>query len=108
MSKKLYVGNLPFTVDSKKLETLFSQYGQLDEAVVITFKDSGKYKGFGFITVADDAQAEKAITEMNGKDVEGRQIVVNEAKPFSPDRPQRPNRDFGSFGGERRSFRKRF
>lgn len=97
MSKKLYVGNLPFTVDSKKLEELFSQYGQLDEVVVITFKDSGKSKGFGFVTIVDDAQAEKAMKEMNEKEVEGRQIVVNEAKPFSPDNER-----------QRRPFRKRF
>lgn len=97
MSKKLYVGNLPFTVDSKKLEELFSQYGQLDEVVVITFKDSGKSKGFGFVTIVDDAQAEKAMKEMNEKEVEGRQILVNEAKPFSPDDQ-----------GQRRPFRKRF
>jgi RNA recognition motif-containing protein len=97
MSKKLYVGNLPFSVDSKKLEGLFSQYGQLDEVAVITFKDSGKSKGFGFVTVADDTQAEKALNEMNGKEVEGRKIVVNEARPFSPDNQR-----------QRRSFRKRF
>lgn len=97
MSKKLYVGNLPFTVDSKKLEDLFSQYGQLDEVVVITFKDSGKSKGFGFVTIVDDAQAEKAMKEMNEKEVEGRQILVNEAKPFSPDNER-----------QRRPFRKRF
>ena len=106
---KVYIGNLPYETTSKDLITLMSQFGEILEAMVIPDKfREGKSKGFGFITVADDAQAEKAITEMNGKDVEGRQIVVNEAKPFSPDRPQRPNRDFGSFGGERRSFRKRF
>ncbi|MBI2632091.1 RNA-binding protein [Candidatus Pacearchaeota archaeon] len=97
MSKKLYVGNLPFSVDSKKLEGLFSQYGQLEEVVVITFKDTGKSKGFGFVTVVDDTQAEKALNEMNGKEVEGRQIVVNEAKPFNPDNQK-----------QRRPFRKRF
>ena len=110
--KKLYVGNLPFSVDRQKLEELFSAYGQIDEAVVISFKDTGKSKGFGFITISDDVQAEKAISEMNGKEMEGRKLTVNEAKPFDPDKP--PRRSFGGgrdrgFGdGERRSFNRRF
>ncbi len=110
MSKKLYVGNLPFSVNSEKLKELFSAYS-VEEANVISFKDTGKSKGFGFITLPDD-QAEKAIQEMNEKEVEGRKLNVNEAKPFDPDAPRerRPRRDFGGgggFGGERRSFNKR-
>ena len=113
MSKKLYVGNLPFSVNQEKLSELFAPYGELQEVTVITFKDTGKSKGFGFVTIADEAQAEKAITEMNGKELEGRKLTVNEAKPFEAN-ADRPRRDFGSrggsggFGGQRRSFNRRF
>ncbi len=106
MSKKLYVGNLPFTVTQEKLEELFAAYGQIDEAVLITFKDTGRSKGFGFITINDDAQADKAVQEMNGKELEGRKLTVNEAKPFDPDKPRK---SFDrKFSGERRSFSRRF
>jgi len=107
MSKKLYVGNLPFSVNSEKLKELFAGYGQVDEAQVIMFKDTDKSKGFGFVTIQDDAQADKAIKEMNDKEIEGRKIKVNEATPFDPNKP-RPRRSFsgdgGGFGGGRRRF----
>ncbi len=79
--KKLYVGNLPWSMNNDSLKELFAQYGEISEAVVITDRMSGRSKGFGFVTFADEAAAEKAATEMNGKDVEGRQIVVNVARP---------------------------
>ena len=103
MSKKLYVGNLPFSVNNEKLSSLFAEYGEIEEATIISFKDTGKSKGFGFVTLKDDSQAEKAITEMNGKDVEGRKVVVNEAKPM--EQSDRPRRSFGGggFGGGRSS-----
>ena len=101
MSKKLYVGNLPFTVNSDKLKELFSAYGELAEVSVIAFKDTGKSKGFCIVTINDDAQAEKAIQEMNGKEIEGRALRVNEAQPFDPSRPRPPRHDGGGgrFGG---------
>ncbi|MFA6023061.1 MAG: RNA-binding protein [Candidatus Pacearchaeota archaeon] len=102
MSKKLYVGNLPFSVTMEKLKELFSSYGELGEVTVITNKYTGKSKGFGFVTVEDDSEADKAISEMNGKEIEGRALTVNEAKPFDPDKPRPPRRDFGGgrrFGG---------
>jgi RNA recognition motif-containing protein len=102
MSKKLYVGNLPFSTTQETLKEMFSEYGEITEAVIITNKFSGRSKGFGFITLADDSQAEKAISEMNGKDVEGRKLTVNEAKPFDPNAP-RPERR-GGFGGGRGGF----
>lgn len=107
MSKRLYVGNLPFSVNSEKLKEIFSVYGNIEEATVVSFKDSGKSKGFGFVTLSDDAQGEKAKTEMNGKEVEGRKIFVNEAKPFDPNAPRKPRRRFGDrrFGG-RDNFRR--
>ncbi len=81
MSKKVYVGNLPWSVTKEKLEELFSSFGDIEEAVVISDKFSGRSKGFGFVTYANDADAEKAISEMNEKEVEGRKLNVNEAKP---------------------------
>ncbi len=112
---KIYVGNLPFSVDDKKLESLFSQYGSVEEATIIKDKFSGRSKGFGFVTINDEESAKKAISEMNGKEAEGRKLTVNEAKPREEgDRPRRSfggggrsfgNRDSGS--GERRGFQGR-
>ena len=111
MGKKLYVGNLPFSVDDSKLKEVFSEYGNVEEATVIIDKFSRRSKGFGFVTFENDADADKALAEMNGKDVEGRQIKVSEAKPME-DRPEGGrsfggggfgggNRDRGSSGGNR-------
>ncbi len=86
---KIYVGNLPFTVDSDKLKEAFSQFGNVAEATVISDRFSGRSKGFGFVTFEDDESAKKAIEGMNGKDFEGRELKVNEAKPMDPDRPKR-------------------
>lgn len=116
---KLYIGNLPWSVDGEKLKELFSSYGEVEEATVISDKFSGRSKGFGFVTIADDEAAKKAISEMNEKEVDGRAIKVNEAKPMDPDKPRAPRRDFGdrsggfnnrsgggrsSSGGQRRRF----
>ncbi|MBU1252676.1 MAG: RNA-binding protein [Nanoarchaeota archaeon] len=98
---KVYVGNLPFTVDSEKLKALFAEFGEVEEATVISDKFSGRSKGFGFVTFKDDESAKKAISGMNEKDIEGRALKVNEAKPMDPDRPRRPQGDGGGrgFGG---------
>jgi cold-inducible RNA-binding protein len=82
LSTKVYVGNLPFSVTSDKLKEIFSPYGEITEATVISDKFSGRSKGFGFVTFADPASAEKAVAEMNGKEVEGRALKVNEARPM--------------------------
>jgi RNA recognition motif-containing protein len=79
--KKLYVGNLPYTVTSDELRKLFSEFGEVVDAVVITDKYSGRSKGFGFITFGDEAMAEAAIKGMAEKDMEGRKLVVNVARP---------------------------
>ncbi len=100
---KIYVGNLPFTVDHEKLKELFSSYGEIEEATVISDKFSGRSKGFGFVTFKEDESAKKAIAEMNDKEVEGRNLKVNEAKPFDPDKPRQPRRDFNQ-GNQRRRF----
>lgn len=94
---KLYVGNLPFSVTDESLKSAFSEFGDVEEAKVITDKFSRRSKGFGFVTFTDDEAAKKAISEMNEKDFEGRPLRVSEAKPMSEtDRPRRPQRrDFG-------------
>ncbi len=81
MSGKVYVGNLPFKVDDKELSNLFSKFGEITEATVIKEKYSGRSKGFGFVTFADSASVEKAVSEMNGKEIDGRALKVNEARP---------------------------
>ena len=81
MSKKVYVGNLPFSVDQEKLKEMFASYGEIEEAVIISDRFSGRSKGFGFVTFVNDADADKAIAEMSEKDVEGRALKVNEARP---------------------------
>jgi cold-inducible RNA-binding protein len=112
MSKRLYVGNLPFSVNSEKLKELFGAYGNVEEATVVSFKDTGKSKGFGFVTYEKDEDGEKAKTEMNGKELEGRKVFVNDAKPFDPNAPRKPRRSFGDrgdrrFGGGGRGFGRR-
>ena len=86
---KLYVGNLPFSIDQEGLKKLFESYGEIEEATVITDKFSGRSKGFGFVTFKNSEAAKKAIAEMNGKEVDGRELKVNEAKPMDPDRPKK-------------------
>jgi len=90
---KVYVGNLPYSVDDAKLSELFSSYGEIEEVTVIKDKYSGRSKGFGFVTFKDDEAGKKAIDGMNEKEVDGRQVKVNEAKPMDPDRPRSPRRD---------------
>ena len=82
MSKKVYVGNLPFKVGNDQLKEMFSQYGEVTEATVISDKYSGRSKGFGFVTFAKDSDADKAVSEMDGKEIEGRALKVNEARPM--------------------------
>lgn len=89
--KKLYVGNLPWSMTGDSLREMFASYGEITDAVVISDRMSGRSKGFGFVTFANEADAQKAAAEMNDKEVEGRKLVVNTAKPRE-DRPDR--RDF--------------
>ncbi len=88
--KKLFVGNLPFKVTDADLADMFSKAGEISEAVVITDKTRGGIsKGFGFVTFANDAEADAAIEMWNGKDIEGRALTVNEARPQEPRRDNR-------------------
>ena len=88
MATNLFVGNLPYTVDSAKLEEIFAQAGSVASAKVIADKYSGRSRGFGFVEMSSDAEAKKAVEMLNGKDMEGRALVVNEARPRE-DRPRR-------------------
>jgi RNA recognition motif-containing protein len=90
---KIYVGNLPFSIDDEGLKKLFSAY-EVEEVDLIKDKFSGRSKGFGFVTIPNEEAAKKAISEMNGKEVEGRELKVNEAKPMDSDRSRRPQRSF--------------
>ncbi|MBW6441593.1 RNA-binding protein [Patescibacteria group bacterium] len=85
---KLYVGNLPYSVNDDALKDMFSAYGNVLSASIIFDRMSGRSKGFGFVELEDDGEAEKAISEMNGKEIDGRGIVVSIARP-KEDRPER-------------------
>lgn len=91
MNKKLYVGNLSYDITSSKLEEMFTGAGHVESADVIMDRDSGRSKGFGFVEMGTDTEAKAAIEMFNGKDVDGRALIVNEA------RPQAPREDRGSF-----------
>jgi cold-inducible RNA-binding protein len=97
MGKKLYVGNLTYGVTDSTLEQLFAAHGMVQSAQVITDRDSGRSKGFGFVEMGSDQEAQAAIAALNGKEVDGRQLTVNEARP----REDRGGggRGFGGGGG---------
>ncbi|MFV0665617.1 RNA recognition motif domain-containing protein [Denitromonas sp.] len=84
MSKKLYVGNLAYSVDNDQLEEMFAPFGAISSAQVIMDRDSGRSKGFGFVEMNSDKEAEDAIAALNGKDAGGRSLIVNEARPQAP------------------------
>lgn len=91
MGKKLYVGNLSFDVTDKDLETVFGQAGSCESVAVVTDKFSGKSRGFGFVEMSSNAEAQKAIQQFNGQDLKGRALTVNEAR----DRDDRGGRGGG-------------
>ena len=81
MGKKLYVGNLPYSVNDQKLNEIFSAVGEVSSAKVITDYDSGRSKGFGFVEMANDGEASTAISKLDGSECNGRNLRVNEARP---------------------------
>src|SRR5512136_2283063 len=95
MGKKLYVGNLPYSATEASLRELFASLGEVTSVAIITDRDSGRSKGFGFVEMATDAAAQQAISQVNGKTVDDRAITVAEA------RPQRERSSFGGGGGGR-------
>ncbi len=84
MSKKLYVGGLPYTATQDELKNAFSQAGAVESATIITDRMTGRSKGFGFVEMSNDEDAQKAIEMWNGKDFGGRNLTVNEARPLEP------------------------
>lgn len=96
MAKKLYVGGLSYNTVEGTLKELFAQAGAVESATVIMDRMSGRSKGFGFVEMASDAEAQKAIEMFNGKEIDGRTITVNEARPQEARAPRR-----GGFGGGR-------
>lgn len=99
MGKKLYVGNLSYNMDDQSLADLFSQIGQVESARVIMDRDSGRSKGFAFVEMASDNEAQVAIEKLNGREELGRALNVSEAKPMAP----RDNRGGGRSGFSNRS-----
>lgn len=97
MGKKLYVGNLPYSVSSSDLQQMFSAHGTVESAEVITDRMTGRSKGFGFVEMSSDDEAQAAIAALNGQDSGGRPLTVNEAKP-------RENRGGGGGGGGRGGY----
>jgi cold-inducible RNA-binding protein len=95
MGKKLYVGNLPYSVGNNDLQRLFEAHGSVVSVQVIMDRDTGRSKGFGFVEMGNDTEAQVAIADMNGKEVEGRSLTVNEARP----KPEGSNGSRGSRGG---------
>ena len=84
MSKKLFVGNIEWGVSEDDLQELFSQYGEIEELVVVKDKFSGRPKGFGFVTYANDKDADDAVSKLDGHELNGRKLNVNEARPPKP------------------------
>ncbi|GEQ75145.1 hypothetical protein CTTA_2150 [Comamonas testosteroni] len=99
MGNKLYVGNLPYGVRDNDLEQAFGQFGAVASARVMMERDTGRSKGFGFVEMASEAEAQAAIQGMNGQPLGGRSLVVNEARPMEP-RPPRSGGFGGGFRGE--------
>ena len=94
MGKRLYVGNLPYTMTDSELQSMFEAHGTVNSAQVIMDRDSGRSKGFGFVEMGNDAEAQAAIAALNGSDQEGRPLTVNEARP-------KPEGGGGRGGGRR-------
>jgi RNA recognition motif-containing protein len=95
MNNKLYVGGLPYSVTETQLEEVFAAHGTVESARVITDRMTGRSRGFGFVEMSSPEEAEEAIQKLNGTDLEGRSLTVNEAKP------QQPRSDGGGGGGGR-------
>ena len=95
MAKKLYVGNLAYRTTQEQLQELFSQAGEITEITLITDRDTGRPKGFGFVSMATDEGAQEAIKRFNGYQLDNRALTVNEARP-------REERSGGGYGGDRR------
>jgi RNA recognition motif-containing protein len=99
MGRKLYVGNLNYKTDPSELQEMFSQFGTVESAEIISDRETGRSKGFGFVQMSTDEEATAAIEGMNGKEIGGRALTVNEAKPKEPRSGGGGGRGFGGGGG---------
>ncbi len=99
MGNKLYVGNLPYSVRDSDLEQAFGQFGAVTSAKVMMERDTGRSKGFGFVEMGSDAEAQAAINGMNGQPLGGRSVVVNEARPMEARPPRSGGGGGGGYGG---------
>ena len=99
MGNKLYVGNLPYSVRDEDLQQSFGQFGAVTSAKVMMERETGRSKGFGFVEMGSDAEAQAAITGMNGQPLGGRSVVVNEARPMEARPPRTGGGGFGGGGG---------
>ena len=99
MGNKLYVGNLPYSFRDEDLQQAFSAHGSVTSAKVMMERDTGRSKGFGFVEMGSDAEAQAAISGMNGQQFGGRGLVVNEARPMEPRPPRTGGGGFGAGGG---------
>ena len=97
MTKKLYVGNLPFQTTEDDLDGLFGQVGSVESVRIITDRDTGRSRGFGFVEMGDE-EADKAIEQLNGTELDGRALTVNEARPQSPRQGGGGGRGGGGYG----------
>lgn len=102
MASKLFVGGLPFSTSDKELEELFANHGKVTSAVVISDRETGRSKGFGFVEFESDDEAKSAIQALDGSELGGRKIVVNEARP----REERPRNNNGGGFNRNSSFRR--
>ncbi len=103
MSKKLYIGNLPYGVTEASLRALFTQSGEVSSVAIVTDRDTGRPRGFAFVEMADDAAARQAINQMNGKTIDDRTITVAEARPPADRYSSDSNRGgYGSYGSGNR------
>jgi hypothetical protein len=99
MGNKLYVGNLPYSVRDEDLQQSFGQFGSVTSAKVMMERDTGRSKGFGFVEMGSDAEAQAAISGMNGQPLGGRSVVVNEARPMEARPPRTGGGGYGGGGG---------
>src|SRR5260221_13282912 len=108
--KNIYVGNLSFEATEDAFRTMFEQYGAVDRVSIVTYRDSGQPRGFGFVEMSVNAEADRAIAELNGRELDGRALNINEARPkedrgFGGGGGGRGKGGGGGFGGQRRNDR---
>lgn len=101
MGNKVYVGSLPYSMTEQQLSSLFAEHGTVQSAKIITDKYTGQSKGFGFVEMGSDEEAQKAITALNGQQVEGRRVIVSEARPQEPRTRSSGGPGMGRGGGGR-------